>query len=486
MYYRPHILFILTDQQRADALGCAGHPLIKTPHIDRLASEGIRFTHCFTTSPLCTPTRVSLAMGLYPHNNNQWLGDATVPLDADTYMRRLRQSGYRTASIGKNHLYPMENCDLYANEPNYHAIGFDHIEDLSGTWGIIAGKSVYTDYLQSLGLLVPVQQYLKELESKPDEIRRFIAEPLPFPGAEEPADHYIDAFIARRVERYVEAYDSDRPSFVYVGFQGPHEPWDAPQRYTDLYNPDSVPDPIPEKRLGDWLPNRSREYYRFAQYFQPPHPRALKEIAVSYFGKITQIDDSVGRILAAYHKKGWLDETVVIFASDHGEMLGDLGRLSKSVFYESAVRVPLIVKMPNGPRGEVCDSFVETIDLHATILDCAGAEAWQHQDSKPILPLINGQASNNRSDVLSEVHSHYMLRTDNWKLVIGGDGQTLQLFDLVNDPLEQKNLCGHPDYEQQDLLCRSQLLTRVASCTFRNSNIDPEYCQHTFPPATHK
>ena len=485
MNRRPHILFLLTDQQRAEALGCAGHPLLKTPNIDRLAAEGVRFTRCFTTSPLCTPARVSLAMGLYPHNNNQWLGDATVPLDADTYMHRLQQRGYRTASIGKNHLFPMENCDLYANEPGYHAIGFDHIEDMSGTWGIIAGKSVYTDYLESLDLLPPVRRYLQDLEDKPDEIRRFIAEPLPFPSAE-PAEHYIDSFIARRVERYVADYDVAQPSFVYVGFQGPHEPWDAPQRYADLFNPDAIPDPIPEKPLGDWLPQRSRDYHRFAQYYRPPSRRALQEISASYLGKITLIDDAVGQILSAYRQKGWLDDTVVLFASDHGEMLGDHGRLSKSVFYDSAVRVPLIVRMPVGPRGRTCDALVETLDLHATILDAAGADPWRHQDSLSLLPLVDGHVPHLRTNVLSEVHAHTMLRDERWKLIIGRDGQSLQLFDLVRDPLEQTNLCGHPDYARQELICRGELLARLAGNTFRNSNIDPEYCGHTFPPPNHE
>ena len=279
---RPHILFILTDQQRADCLGCAGHPMLSTPNMDRLAAEGVRFRNCFTTSPLCVPARISLAMGLYPHNSNLWQNDATLPLDADTYVKRLRESGYRTCTIGKNHLYPMESCDMYANEPSLRTIGFDHVEDLSGTWGIIAGKSLYTDYLESLGKLRPVQRYLKELEDKPDEERRFIAEPLP--GLD--ADDYIDAFIGRRVEKYVDEYDGDAPTFVYTGFQGPHEPWDAPREYMDMYDPDQVPDPIPERAPGEWLPERSLRYQKWAQYYQPRRTRAGKEIAASYFGKM--------------------------------------------------------------------------------------------------------------------------------------------------------------------------------------------------------
>jgi choline-sulfatase len=481
---KPHILFLFTDQQRADCLGCAGHPVLETPHMDRLAAEGTRFTHCCTTSPLCVPARISLATGLYPHNNNLWSGDNTIPVDADTYMHRLKRAGYRTCSIGKNHLQWMENCDLYANVAAYHAIGFDHIEDMSGTWGIIEGKSVYTDYLEKRDLLEPVRRYLKELEDKPDELRRYVAEPLPFPGAEDPAEHYIDAFIGRRVERYVDQYDGHQPSFVYAGFQGPHEPWDAPDRYADRYDLDRIPDPIPEKPDGDWLPDRSKAYHRFAQYYPPPTPQALKAITARYYGKIAQIDDAIDGILAAYDRKGWLDNTVIVFASDHGEMLGDLNRLSKSVFYESALRVPLIVRLPPDRQpqpGAVSEALVETIDIHATLLEAAGAEAWKHQDSRSVLPLVEGRVDSTRDDVLSEVHAHIMLRTGNRKLVVGRDGRTLQLFDLESDPLEQMNLCGHPEYREEEQILRSELLSRLVADTFRDSDIDPEYCEHTFP-----
>ena len=490
----PHILLILTDQQRADCLSCAGHPMLKTPNMDRLAAEGVRFSNCFTTSPLCVPARISLAMGLYPHNSNIWQNDAEVPTDADTYIRRLRDKGYHTASIGKNHLYSMEGCDLYANEENFKAIGFDYIEDMSGTWGVIDGKdvrgskdrgnndrakSVYTDHLKSLGLLKPLQEYLKKLDTKPDRQRRFIAEPLPIP-----AEHYIDSFIADRVEKHIEQYSEDKPTFMYVGFQGPHEPWDAPQEYVDQYDIDNIPDPILEKIEGDWLTERSRKYHKYAQYFQPERPRALKEITASYFGKIALIDDSIGRILAAYERKGWLDNTVVLFASDHGEMLGDHARLSKSMFYESALRVPLIVRMPgNKTPGKVHDGFVETVDIHATLLEAAGCEPWKHQDSISLLPLMNGTVDKIRNDVLSEVHVHYMLRTENWKIVVGKDGRTLQLFDLKKDPLEQVNLCEHPDYKEQEMEMRSRLLMRIVRDTFRDGAQDPELSSHIWEPS---
>ena len=472
---KPHILFLFTDQQRADCLSCAGHPVLETPHMDRLAAEGVRFTNCFTTSPLCVPARQTVMTGLYPHNSNMWQNDAETPVDADTYVGRLRAAGYRTCGIGKHHLFRCnKGANLYEHESKFRAIGFDHVEPTGGTWSNTTCNSPYTDYLKSFGLLDGFRQYLLELEARPDAERRYTAEALPLP-----AEHYPDAFAGRRVEAYVDEYGSDEPSLVYVGFQGPHEPWDAPDAFSQ-FDTSLLPDPIPELPQGEWLPDISRWYHRWAQYYPPSSPQALRAIACRYLGKIAQIDAEIGRILAAYERKGWLDNTVVVFASDHGEMLGDLNRLSKSVCYDSAIRVPMIVRLPDGVgSGTTRNGFVETIDIHGTILDAAGCEPLPGTDALSVLPMVRGSDDDRlRTDVLAEVHAHYMLRTQRWKIIIGRDGQSMALFDLEEDPLEQRNYCGHPDYKQAELEMRSRLLGRLTAGTYRPGNVDPELSAH--------
>ena len=320
-----------------------------------------------------------------------------------------------------------------------------------------------------------MSKYLKDLEDKPDLVRRFIAEPLPI----EP-ENYIDSFIGRRVSQYVEEYESDQPSFVYVGFQGPHEPWDAPEKYK-RYPLDSMPEPIPEKPQGDWLSEESKNYHTYAQYYQPSHPNQLKEITAGYFGKIAMIDESIGQILKTYEQKGWLENTYIILSSDHGEMLGDLGRLSKSVFYESATKIPMIIRIPESSdykplRGTKRNQFTELIDIHATLLDISESRMWEHQDSISML------GPDKRNDVLSEVHVHYMLRNDKWKIVVGKNGNSLQLFDMQNDPLEQINLCGNEKYKQAELEMRSNLLNRLTKTTYRSGDLDPELSSHFINP----
>tara|TARA_B100000686_G_C16610563_1_gene873573 strand:+ start:125 stop:658 length:534 start_codon:yes stop_codon:yes gene_type:complete len=175
-----------------------------------------------------------------------------------------------------------------------------------------------------------------------------------------------------------------------------------------------------------------------------------------------------------------------VFASDHGEMLGDLNRLPKSVCYESAIRVPMIVRLPDRTgSGTTRSGFVETIDIHGSILEAAGCEPIPSTDALSVMPMVRVSDDDRiREDVLAEVHAHYMLRTQRWKIIIGRDGQTMTLFDLEKDPLEQSNYCGHPDYAQAELEMRSRLLGRLTGGTYRPGKVDPELSAHSYKGST--
>jgi len=471
---RPHILFLFPDQLRADHLACAGHPAIRTPNIDRLAAEGVRFASAYTTSPLCTPTRHTLARGLYPHNSNCWMDPDCLDAGADTYMKRLQVAGFRTAMIGKAHFYWQEGVDLKPYEPYMHALGFDDLYEAGGTWSNIGVETVYTDYLKERGLADVFDRYYSRLDRMSDVERRFLAEPGPLPP-----EHVIDSWIGRKACDYVRSYDDDRPSFLFVGFQGPHEPFDAPGRYATMYDPADMPDPIEELPFGDWLPDRCRRYHRYAQYFQPGDPRRIKEIRANYCGKISLIDDQIGAILAAYEERGWLDNTVVILSSDHGDALGDHNRISKSMFFESMCHVPLTLRLPGGPAEKVVDGLVEVVDLYPTLLELAGSEIPRFHDGLSLLPLARGEVDSVRDDVLGEVHVQTMIRTRTAKYVADRSGDSLQLFDLEADPLEQTNLVGHPDYADLERDMRDRLLRRLLSSTYIMGDRDPSYSAHT-------
>jgi len=485
---QPHILMIVTDQQRFDCMGIAGHPVLRTPNMDRLARRGVRFTHAHTTSPLCMPARISLMSGMYPHNTQIWDNNGRLQPDTETYVKALARAGYRTCLVGKAHLYYHENTDIKREEPYMHALGWEDLFETQGTWSSVRANSIYCDYLKRHGLNEVFDNYLIELDKKPDHIRRYTAEPSPLPE-----EHVLDSFIGRTAVEYVEQYRDERPSFLFVGFAGPHEPWDPPKRFAEMYDPDDCPQPIPEGQMGPWLSPRSREYDHWAQYIQPQNPRAYREIAANYFGKISLIDEWIGRIIDAYQKRRWLDNTVIIFTSDHGEMLGDLARVSKSMFYEPAVRVPMLITGPDITT-TVSDALIETLDLYPTLIDLAHAETTINPNGKSLVPVLNRTCTEIHENILAEGHEHTMLRNRQWKLVLARDGTTLQLFNLSEDPHEQKNLAGHPEYRPAEFDMRSALLDRILSTLHR---IEPteiitnqrpklnQYFQRTTDPRTH-
>ena len=472
----PHILLIMPDQLRADYLGVSGHPAIRTPHIDRLAEEGVRFTHAFTTSPLCCPMRHSLARGLYPHNSHCWMGPDVMQAGEDTYMKRMQEAGCRTGMIGKVHFrWEDGGVDLKPYDGVLRSLGYDDVFNTGGSWSNTGTDTIFVDYLKQQGLEKTRSDYYRRLEAMPDAQRRYLAEASPLPK-----EHVLDSFIGRTAVEYIDSYDDARPSCLFVGFQGPHEPWDPPEPYASRYDPDDMPDPIEELPFGEWLPEHSRKYHRYAQYFQPDDPHKIKEVRANYCGKISLIDDWVGEILAAYERKGWLGNTVVILLSDHGDALGDHNRISKSMFFESMVRVPLIVRFPAGQHaGQVVDALVETIDLYPTLLDLGGCERPRYNDGLSLLPLIRGEVPAPRDDVLGEVHAQSMIRTQDWKLVLDNhSGESLQLFDLRVDPDEQKNLIGHPDYRDEEIQMRDRLLRRVMASQRIISRRDPTLSGH--------
>jgi len=392
---------------------------------------------------------------------------------ADTFMKRLQVVGYRTAMIGKAHFYWQEAVDLKPYEPYMHGLGFDDVYEAGGTWSNVAADTVYTDCLRDLGLLDAFNRYYSKLDSMSDVQRRFTAEPGPLPS-----EHVVDSWVGRTACDYVRDYPDDRPSFVFVGFQGPHEPWDAPGAYAAMYDPGDMPDPIEELPFGDWLPERCRQYHRWAQYFQPDDPRKIKEVRANYCGKISLIDDQIGAILAAYEERGWLDNTVVILASDHGDALGDHNRISKSLFFEGMCHIPMAIRLPGNPSPQVVDGLVELVDLYPTILELAGCDVPAFHDGLSLLPLARGETAAIRDDVLSEVHIQTMIRTKTVKYVADRSGESLQLFNLESDPNEQTNLVGHPDYAGLEADMRDRLLRRLLSSTYIMGDRDPSFSKH--------
>lgn len=458
---KPNILILMPDQMRADCVGAAGNDAIATPNIDRLAREGVLFTQCCTSSPLCMPARASFISGQYPHSHHIWRNEGRLPADYQSLFSRLREAGYRTAHIGKSHYYPHQGQHLRDEEPYMHARGFDDVHETTGPWATVGTRSYMTDRWQELGLL---EAFRADYGRRREARRKGEVAVWPSPLPEE---EFLDSYIGRVAVEYLSGLDSDQPFCVFVGFGGPHEPWDAPGSYATMYRPEDMPAAIEPGRAGEWVPEHVAGAMNATGHVGLTE-EAIARLRANYYGKISLIDMWIGRILEVIDRRGWADNTLVMLWSDHGEMLGDHGRLYKSVFYESALRVPLIMRWPGKAEGgRVCDGLVSTVDLAPTILEAAGAEDEGDWQGMSVWRILDGE-DEGRQVVFSEIGDgplgNVMVRTRRWKYVVDRDGRGVMLFDLHEDPQERENLLGHPDFAHIEREMRDRLLAFLTGC----------------------
>jgi choline-sulfatase len=333
MAQRPNLLLLMTDQQRADAMGCAGG-WVRTPNLDRLADEGVRFTNCVTNSPVCIPARLSLATGLYPHNTWVWDNQGhTLDPETPTWMKAVRDAGYRTSLFGKTHLHP-HTGDLRERESLMHVYGLDDVDEIGGPRASARVLSHMTARWQELGLWESYREDMNDrFATKPH-----VARPSPLPS-----DEYADVYVGRRAREYLSSYERAEPWCCWVSFGGPHEPWDTPEPYASASDPAHMPDAAP---LPEWTRDDSRPRgYLHQRLAEPPdlEPGDVAAMRANYAGNVALIDEQIGGILQAVEARGELDNTVILFTSDHGELNGDFGLIYKSVLLDGAARVPLIV-----------------------------------------------------------------------------------------------------------------------------------------------
>ncbi|MYE80865.1 MAG: sulfatase-like hydrolase/transferase [Gammaproteobacteria bacterium] len=454
----PNILFIMTDQQRWDAMSCAGD-WVRTPNLDRIAAEGVRFTYCVTTTPICIPARVTLATGHYPHNNNVWDNITyAMPEGVKTWMGAIRDLGYRTSMFGKTHLHPHRG-DLREREHLINAYGLDDVDEIGGPRASAAVMSHMTKMWEDKGLLESYREDFKErFANKPHVARPSVL----------PLEDYADVYVGQRTKEYLEGYNRDEPWFCWMSFGGPHEPWDAPEPYASMYDPEAMPAPVPRpdepprpKGVLDLM------LERLSPRFDPGDEGAMR---ANYAGNVTLIDDQIGEVLSVIEARGEMDNTVIGFTSDHGEMNGDWGLIYKMNFLDGALRVPLLVRTPetaaNG-GGKIVDAPAENCDLGPTLLELAGGSIDYPQFAKSLVPAMEN-GSTHRDAAISEYRGEFMVTDGKWKAAVNKDGKVYLLFDLVNDPRETRNLAGLSEYAHQSDAMRLRLFERVSETQFQS------------------
>ena len=452
----PNILFLMTDQQRWDAMGCSGD-WVRTPSLDRIAGEGVRFTRCITTTPICIPARVTLATGRYPHNHSVWSNvDYTLPPDGPSWMRVVRDCGYRTSLFGKTHLHPHRG-DLREKEHLLHAYGLDDVDEIGGPRASAVVMSHMTAGWSDRGLL---EDYRADFEE------RFANKPHVVRPSTLPLDEYADVYVGQRAKQYLELYDRDEPWFCWVSFGGPHEPWDTPEPYASMYDPSAMPKPV--VRSQDDQP-RPQGWLDFHMERNTPGLESTDagDMRANYAGNVSLIDDQIGEILDVIEERGELTNTVIAFTSDHGEMNGDWGLIYKMNFLNGALRVPLIVRTPEtlvSGGGIENDDLVENMDVGPTLVDLAGGELEHRHFGRSLVPTITGKSSDafHRDEALSEFRGEFMLMADHWKMAINREGETYLLFNLHDDPEETCNLAGLTEYGRTEDELRLRLLECIS------------------------
>jgi arylsulfatase A-like enzyme len=440
-----NILFLMTDQHRADTLGTYGNALAATPVLDELARTGTRFDRWYTPSAICTPARASLLTGQAPfrhkllanHERNvgylEDLADGTF-----TFPEALREHGYNTGLIGKWHI---------GTEKKAADFGFDGPE-LPG-WHNPVEHEDYLGYLEENGL----PQY---------EISDRIRGTLPNGGPgnllaarlHQPVEATFEYYLATRtiemLERYAEDYRSGaKPFFLELSFYGPHLPYILPNEYFDMFDVNDVELPASISETFEGKPPVQANYSAHWTFDTMPLEESRKLIAV-YWGYVALIDEQIGRVMDALSRLGLVDDTAVFFTCDHGEFTGSHRLHDKGpAMYEDIYRTPGIVRIPGGAPGQVRTEFVSLMDCTATILELAGLDPQPAVDSRSLVPLVKGEHPDWEQDIVCEFHGHHfpypqrMLREDRYKLVINPDSVN-ELYDLETDPDEMRNAYGDP------------------------------------------
>lgn len=444
---RPNILFLFSDQHRADAMGCAGHPVVQTPNLDRLAGQGIRFSGAYCSTPLCFPSRISLATGRFPHNSgHNTNNEGYLYPDTPMLSHALHDAGYRTALLGKLHL---AQCALAGSPACDHwcrAAGWDEAMPIHGkAWSCVYEEPDFDAYLKWLATTGKLEAFRQDYRERNFawKFPGIKARPAGYaaPSPLEPQEHQ-DGFITRQACEWLEQVDSAQPFYCWVNWGGPHDPWDAPGRFGRMYDPAVMPPPI-----ADGLASAPAKLRKHAQrYTGNIAPDAWRAVKAQYYGSISFIDDGIGKILDVLERRGLLGNTIVVYSSDHGEMMFDHQMLTKWVMYEASGKVPLIVRLPGGETRTVTTP-VSLLDLVPTLLDLAGVDrqAMPVLHGTSLLPDMRGQARPERP-IFCEMNKTKMIRQGPWKYSTDPEFDVDQLFNLDDDPNELVNLAVRPEH----------------------------------------
>ncbi len=485
-----NVLFIMTDAQRQDHLGCYGNPILKTPNLDKLAAEGARFTNYFCTNPICMPNRATLVTGVYPNVHGVRSNGINLRKDIATIPKTLSKRGWHTAAIGKIHhqfwLAPFKQKSISAESlaswaspkgrkdpvrdkfpmPYY---GYEDVEVINGNGSICSGH--YTEWLEEKS--PSVAEDVKKRCLNYDYLFSLYCDPIP-------EECYSTTYVKERtisfLEKHANSIHGDKPFYLHCSFPDPHYPIWPPVKYQEMYKPEDIELPA---SFDDIKNIRDHEFLGY-HLENPPFKKAfiresteeeVKKITALTYASIAYVDHCIGEILATLEKLGMADNTIVIFSSDHGDLMGDHGLLFKGPCpYNGVLQLPLIWKVPGLTKaGNISDSLVSSVDYAKTLLSLLNINERHHdidlqgQDITPILKDPNVKVRDccfiENDEEIGPLESRLRhLVTEDYKLTVYASKPNFgDIYDRKNDLHELNNLWHNPNFREK----RFELLDKL-------------------------
>ena len=464
----PNIILIMTDQQRFDSIAANGAPWMQTPNLDRLVREGVSFNNCFVNSPVCVSSRASLFTGKYPHQTGTF---SNFHPWNPTWVQWLADIGYHCVNIGKMHINP------------YQAMGGFHqrfvVENKDRPLFLDEHSRAFYD------------EWDKALKShniiKPSRYTRFANNPEEYKKAlgafiwDADEELHSDFFIGNNASWWLKDRIADAPLFLQIGFPGPHPPYDPSPRFMELYKNTEIPIPVvtqdeinKQPKAQKILRDNMMEFnFDSVNWRYLPADNELLKMRRHYAANVSMIDEKIGDIIKTLEKKGELDNTIVIFTSDHADALGDHGHIQKWTMYDSVLRVPLIFWSPGMFQPKKIEDPVEFFDIAATIIDICNMKKPEDWDGVSLLPLLLGETSEVEDNVVyaelardhiqTEAELIVMRRDPEKKVVWYLNSDDGEFYDLKNDPNEINNLWFDPACKKEKDIIVEKIINRTLS-----------------------
>lgn len=422
-----HIFMILSDELRADALGFMGNKVVKTPHLDRLAQGSVVFEQAYCNTPMCVPSRVSIATGRYAHSHGA-LDNMLRPLDQEvSFYNMLRDHGYRTFNHGKWH------C-------NTDTDGFG----ISASRAGVEDLTVPEKYVTCFGITDAETRRVTPHKRNHGEVPLILSGKRP-----SHKDETLDSLVTLNYLKDLEAIDpTEGPVFARLSIMDPHTPYIPSEPYASMYDPKTLPMPVSMKENLKTKPVLQR-YFQRVRGFDQLEEEDYRESKAAYYGLVSHVDDRVGAVIEKLKEKDLYEDSMIIFIADHGSMMGEHGFVEKwGHMYEEVMKIPLMIKLPKGAQGgKRLDAFVESVDVMPTILDYLGISIPEKVQGKSLKAYMSGRCRGHKEVVYGQYYcgslqntSALMVRDAKWKLTSYPEGNALEGFLLNDHPLKMTDM----------------------------------------------